>query len=147
MNVPLDLRFNYYANTRRDRVVEIWTWGKRRPFEFAHFSDSELADAMISIARVPPPKGRAWLINGLHIQRVHDPTPDVEELTWPGSGVKKPALADALWPILEAKITKAIQLGQKGPPVMRACLRAYEMASVSQGLLMMLRRQRKRPRK
>jgi len=47
-NVPKDLRSDYYVNTRRDRIVEIWT--RRRPFEFADFTDTELTDAMFSIA-------------------------------------------------------------------------------------------------
>lgn len=146
-NVPKDLRADYYVNTKRGRMVEIWTWGKQRPFEFAHFTDRQLADAMLSIAKVPYPHRYERLVNGLHMQRTRCPAPDVEEVCWPRSGLRKPDLADALWPVLEAKINRAIQRGQKGPPVMQACTRAYEMAAVSEGLSMMLRRRRWRPRK
>jgi hypothetical protein len=145
-NVPKDLRSDYYINTRRGRVVEIRTWGKL-PFEFAHFKDSELADAMLSIAQAPHPHGKARLINGLRMQRTRSSAPDVEEVFWRGSGITKPTLADALWPVLEAKINSAIQRSQKGPPVMQVCIRAYEMASVSYGVPLMLRRRRWRPRK
>lgn len=146
-NVPLDLRSDYYINTRRDRIVEIFTWGKL-PFEFAHFSNAELADAILGIAKVPHPQGRAQLISNLRWQRNHR-APNVDKVCWPGSGLYKfkPTLVDALWPVLEGKINKAIQLGRKGPPIMHACIRAYEMAIVSYNVPMMLRRRRWRPRR
>jgi hypothetical protein len=144
VNVPKDVRSDYYINTRRDRVVEIVTWGKL-PFEFAHFSDRELADTMSSAAAVPYPYGRDRL-RGIHMQRTRSAAPNVEEVFWRGSGLTKPALADALWPVLEEKINTAIEQGKPGPPVMWACVRAYEMASVSVGLPMMLRRRRWRRR-
>lgn len=145
-NVPNDLRSDYYINTRRDRIVEIQTWGKL-PFEFAHFTDRELADAILSIAKVPHPQGRDRLINGLHMQRTRNAEPNVEKVFWRNSDLSKANLADALWPVLEERIKAAIQHGHRVPPVMRACLRAYEMASVSHGLSMMLRRRRWRPRR
>ncbi len=145
VNVPTDVRSDYYINTRRGRVVEIVTWGKL-PFEFAHFTDRELADAMLSAATAPYPHDRARLVRGIHMQRTNSASPDVEEVFWRGSGLTKPGLAQALWPVLEAKINTAIQQRKPGPPVMRACIRAYEMASVSAGLSMMLRRRRWRRR-
>jgi hypothetical protein len=148
-NVPKDLRSNYYINTRRGRIVEIRTWGKL-PFEFAHFTNRELADAMLSIAKAPHPQGRAQLINDLSRQRKHQ-APDVSrvyrDFKWPGSGLSKPTLADSLWPVLERKIQDAIQRGTSGPPVMQACVRAYEMAAVSEKVSIVLRRRRWRPRK
>jgi hypothetical protein len=146
-NVPKDLRSDYYINTRRGRVVEIVTWGKL-PFEFAHFKDGQIADAMLKIAKVPHPQGRAQLISNLHVQRTQRAAPNVEKVFWGRqSGLRKPDLADALWPVLEEKINTAIQRGQKGPPIMQAGIRAYEMASVSHGVSLMLRRRRWRPRK
>jgi hypothetical protein len=148
-NVPEDLRSDYYINTTRGRIVEIRTWGKL-PFEFAHFTDRELADAMISIAKVPHPRGRAQLSYQIHRERNHQ-APDVSKVfrafPWPDSGLTKPTLADALWPTLERKINDSIQRGRPGPPVMQACIRAYEMASVSHGVSTMLRRRQWRPRK
>jgi hypothetical protein len=61
--------------------------------------------------------------------------------------LKKPDLAEALWPVLQGKVNTAIEEGKPGPPVMRACLRAYEMLSVFEGRPMMLRRRRWRPGK
>lgn len=138
-NVPPDLRPNYYINTRRGRIVDIVTWGKL-PFEFAHFTDRQLAKAMIQIAKMPHPQGRSRLIQNLNIQRTRDPEPNVEKVFWRGSGLKKVTLAEALWPVLERKITRAIQRGTSGPPVMRACVRAYEMLAVSENVPIALRR-------
>ena len=144
-NVPLDLRSDYYINSRRDRIVEIRTWGEL-PFEFAHFKDSQLADAMLKIAKVPHPQDRAQLISNLHRKRTSR-APNVDKVRWPGSDLSKPALADALWPVLEEQINTAIERGQKGPPIMHACIRAYEMATVTYGVPIVLRRRRWRPRR
>jgi hypothetical protein len=146
-NVPEDLRADYYANTRRGRIVDIWTWGRRQPFEFAHFTDQELADAMLSTANTPYPNGRPRLIQGLNMQRTRNSNPDVGDVFWRNSGLKKTTLADALWPVLERKINAAIQRGQQGPSVMQACLRAYEMLTVSEGQPVMLRRRQSRRRR
>jgi hypothetical protein len=54
-------------------------------------------------------------------------------------------LAEALWPELERKINAAIGRGTSGPPVMRACIRAYGMMAVSENVPIALRR--RRPRK
>ena len=119
--------------------MEIKTWGKL-PFEFAHFSDGRLASVMISIASVPPPRGRAAIVNALHMQRTHDPSPNVQDVFWRGSGLSKTKLAEALWPLLEARMKHAIERSTAGPPVMQGVLRAYEMASASYGIRRALRR-------
>jgi hypothetical protein len=142
-NVPKDLKADYYSNTRRGRIVDIWTWG-HLPFEFAHFTDQELADAMLSIANVPYPHNRARLIRGINRQRTQSRAPNVEQVFWQNSELKKTTLADALWPVLQRKINNAIQRGQHGPPVMQACLRAYEILTVSEGRPIILRRRRSR---
>ena len=145
-NVPKDLRADYYANTRRARIVEIRTWGKL-PFEFAHFTDAELADAILAVSRTPHPRGRVQLLSDLRKQRGR-PAPDVSKVyRWHQSGLSKPILADALWPVLERKIQTALDRGTPGPPVLQACIRAYEMAAVSEKVSIMLRRRRWRPRK
>ncbi len=138
-NVPADLQRDLLSYGLRARTVEIRTWGKL-PFEFAHFSDAQLADAMLRIANLSHPRGRAALINALHMQRTRDPSPNVDDVRWRGSGLSKKKLADALWPSLEARIKRAVSRGQKGPPIMRNVLRAYEMAVTSFGAPVILRR-------
>jgi hypothetical protein len=138
-NVPSDLRGDFYNNKPESRIVEIRTWG-RLPFEFAHFTDRQLANAMMSIAKVPHPKGQVGLINAIHLQRTRDPSPNVDDVFWKGSGLSKTGLADALWPVLEKRIRRAIARGQQGPPIMRALARAYEMAATPYRSNMMLQR-------
>jgi hypothetical protein len=71
--------------------------------------------------------------------RVANAAPNIEH-AWKKSGVSKIDLADALWPILEARIKRAVEEATAGPPVMKAMLRAYELASLSYGLNMSVRR-------
>lgn len=123
---------------RDARLVEIFTWGKY-PFEFAHFSDSCLADAMLALAGVPHPRGRSGLIEAINKQRTLDPTPDIEE-AWKRSGIRKVQLAEQLWPRLERRVRRAIAEGTQGPPIMRAVVRAYQLSLLSPRANMALRR-------
>jgi len=136
--LPADLRPDLYSQGAR--IVEIMTWGPE-PFEFAHFSDGRLADAMLGLAASPHPGGRSGLIQSIHKQRTLDPSPDVED-AWREPGVNKLALADALWPTLAARIERAIAKQTTGPPVMKAVLRAYELAMLSYKRNMSVRRHR-----
>lgn len=79
------------------------------------------------------------------LQRTYAPEPNVEKVFWRGSRLGKLSPAEALWPVLERKVTDAIQRGKPGPPVMRACIRAYEMMAVSEQVPVALRRRRWRP--
>lgn len=85
------------------------------------------------------PKGRDALIQSIPRQRTVDPSPDIDD-AWKKSGVHKIDLADELWPLLEARIERAITQGTSGPPVMKAMLRAYELAMLSYQLSMSVRR-------
>lgn len=112
---------------RSARVVEIVTWGPNRPFEFAHFTDNQLADALLACAAAPYPGGRSALVTAINIQRTRNSAPSVVR-AWSNCGVSKVELADALWPVLERRIRTAIIRGTEGPKIMRAVLRAHEMA-------------------
>jgi hypothetical protein len=139
VNVPPDLRRDLYTNRRQDRVVEIKTWGKY-PFEFAHFTDGQLADALSRLAQAPHPGGRAGLIRDINAERLST-SPDIEAVGWPRRGrIRKTDLANAMWPLLEARIKHAIARENTGPPVMKGVLRAYEIASMSYGVSRALRR-------
>jgi len=89
---------------------------------------------MLRIARVQHPQGRA--------RPIHDPQPNVEKVFWRGSGFKKVPLAEALWPVLERKVTSAIRRRTPGPPLMQACFRAYEMMAVSEQMPVVLGRRK-----
>ena len=88
-------------------------------------------------------------IQNLNMLRTRDHEPNVEKVwkrgRWPGSGLDKVPLAEALWPVLERKVKRAIRRGTAGPPVMRACMRAYEMLAVSERVPVALRRQARQP--
>ena len=124
--LPKDLRGDLYTRGPNGaRIVEIMTWGKL-PFEFAHFTDNQLADGLITLAASGPPGGRSGLIHRIDHQRTVDASPNITD-AWPRSGVGKVALAEAMWPLLEARIERAIARRTAGPPVMKAaasCIRS-----------------------
>ncbi len=137
--IPSDLRRDLYNNSRGGRMVEIKTWGSF-PFEFAHFRDDQLADALQSIAGAPHPGGRLGLIAAIHRERL-SASPNIDDVNWRGRGkISKPELADAMWPTLEQRIQRAIKRGHKGPPIMQAAVRAYAMATSYRRLNIVLRR-------
>jgi hypothetical protein len=141
--LPADLRRDLY--TRGARMVEIITWGQY-PFEFAHFTDRQIADGLLALATTTYPGGRMSLIARVVIER-RSSSPNVDDI-WPTSGVTslKVSLADELWPVLEKRIDSAIRRGTKGPPVMRAAVRAYELAMWSYRRNMSVQRYRRRRR-
>ncbi len=137
--IPPKLRRDLYNNTLSGRMVEIRTWGKY-PFEFAHFRDDQLADALQSAASSPYPGGRAALVAAIHNERLTT-SPNIDKINWRGRGkLSKPDLADTMWPILEQRIHRAIKGGHKGPPIMQAAVRAHGMAAASWRGIAMLRR-------
>jgi hypothetical protein len=136
-----DFKADLYS--REGRFVEIRTWG-RYPFEFAHFTDEQLADAILASTSRQHPGGRAGLISAINRQRTLDPTPNIDD-AWRQSGVGKLQLAEATWPLLERRIKRAIARGNHGPPIMAAALQAYELAMMSYQRNVVLRRRRWRP--
>jgi hypothetical protein len=143
--VPNDLKADLYQYGRLARIVEIRTWGKY-PFEFAHFTDEQLADGILSVTTRHHPGGRTALVTAIRQQRTVDPSPNISD-AWRHSGVSKLQLAEALWTRLEKRIKRAIGAVDQGPPIMAAALRAYELASLSYGRSTVLRRRRWRPPK
>jgi hypothetical protein len=134
--LPEDLRPDLYD--RDSRIVEIVTWGKY-PWEFAHFTDKQLADSILQLVQRPYPGGRDKLVESISLQRSFSSSPDIEEV-WKRSGVSKTKLAAVLWPVLETRIEKAIVSGVRRPPVMDAVYQAFDLANLSHGQTMSLRR-------
>jgi hypothetical protein len=114
-----------HYRTRRFRadlnhLVSIQTWGPK-PFEFAHFSDRELAEAVIEITHTsrPPVTVRKALANARR-----DSNPDVTRaLKRLVPRISKPALAEALWPSLKARIEASLEGSAKAPPILKAALK------------------------
>lgn len=128
-SVPADLRGDLYGSDAN--IVEIRTWG-RLPLEFANFTDAQLARGLLDAAVTPYPDDKAALILAVQAERAR-PEPNIERIwssnAWPGANLSKPRLADSCWPMLEKKIERAIASGSSGPPLMRAAVRAWELAA------------------
>lgn len=135
--LPADLKADYYRPSAD--VVEIRTWG-RLPFEFAHFRNAPLARALLSASGRTFSGGQAGLEHALERQR-RSPSPNVER-AWQSSGISKVELAEAMWPLIEARVRRAIARGTKGPPIMANALRAYKLAVRHYGHRMRLSRQK-----
>lgn len=101
-----------------EKLVEIRTW-TQSCYEFAHFTDEELADGIIEVH--PTCNGWSrdelvaalayWRRDGKDIKRVWkigawDSTLNKPTGKW-DSEVRKTRLAEALWPVLEQKIQRA----------------------------------------
>ena len=112
-------------------LVEIRTW-PRFPFEFAHFTDRELASALRSAARSPCPWPYAELVRRISVQRSHS-SPNLSRAWrgWPGCGLSKPRVAEALWPCLERKIRRAEARERPSEvPILDLAIRANDLASM-----------------
>jgi hypothetical protein len=113
-----------------ETLVDVTDWGPR-PWEFANFTDAQLADAIIGTVPLPPEKTRRDLIADVSRERrATDHSPDVERVCadW-GPGCRKTALAEALWPCLQAKISRAATAGTLHRlPAARVASRALETA-------------------
>lgn len=87
------------------QLVEIRTWSERC-YEFAHFSEPELADGIMAVHTTINGLTREELIASIAATRHRQK--DIEEVWSQWSyKVSKRKLAEALWPILERKIQRA----------------------------------------
>jgi hypothetical protein len=109
------------------RLVYVDTWRRNgESFEFAHFTDRELATAISRLDRrtagrpsVPDLTSR---VAGIRASRGN--------LKWVmPPRTSKTALADQLWPVLEAKLERAERRGtERRIPIVRVLARAIEIA-------------------
>lgn len=121
-----------------DSLVDVVTWGTA-PWEFANFTNTELAEAIMQCTTVPPGVTRRVLMNALEAERTLKKTnpsirrsPDVEKicLSWPASAkFKKVQLAEELWPVLKDKVQRDIASGKRlRVPAARVAVKALRMA-------------------
>ena len=126
----------YQSPTSRkevDLLVEIASWGKY-PWEFANFTDAQLADGILSCTTPPQDTTRGALVSALHAERlVTNRSPNVLRITseW-NQRVGKTQLARALEPRLVTKVQADIARKQKGneiqTPATKVAFRALELA-------------------
>lgn len=83
-------------------LVKVLTWGPDGPFEFAHFSDAELARGLKKVSGKTSP-GVQELKKTVAKHRAGDRNVGKIWKNWKPKPTK-PALADALWPVLERKL-------------------------------------------
>ena len=117
-------------------LVQVVTWGTV-PWEFANFSNSELAEAIMQRSALPPGVTRRSLITDLAAERNVRSTnarrsPDVEAVcrAWPASAkFRKADLAEQLWPVLQQKVRQDIASGSRlRIPAARVAVKAFTMA-------------------
>jgi hypothetical protein len=117
----------------------------RHQFEFAHFTDTEIATAAAALdrrKRQPTLEKRVAIVAKLRAERGN-----LDKMLGP---ISKVALADALWPVLEARIERALERGtERRVPLVRAVHRAYALATEypRRNVVIPLERQRRRVRR
>lgn len=110
-----------------DELVEIRTWSESC-YEFAHFSDDELADGIIEIHTTINGLTREQLIEAIKTERAR--RKDIKEV-WSQWDYKpsKEKLAQALWPALGAKIQHCkVDAEAPIPPIAEVIQDAYHIA-------------------
>jgi hypothetical protein len=81
-----------------------------RCFEYAHFTDEELADAMTEVYATCGSLTRTTLIECIAaVRAAGDDVKVVWDESWLPMKPKKPELADALWPALQRKIDATLR--------------------------------------
>lgn len=121
------------AKAEIDTLVTVTTWGKY-PWEFANFTDRELAEALMSRGRPPRGLNLATLMALVHAERLRPPHPkdggpNIERVCqgWPRA-VRKRALAEELWPVLERKIRRSAGTLNYRLPAGRVAVDALRLA-------------------
>ena len=108
-----------------ERLVAVDTWNRKgESFEFAHFTDRELALAIDQVDRRPnaPPLGMRIEIVG----RIRTSRGNLDKAL---GGTSKLVLAEALWPILKRKVEVAEKRGtERNISIVRVLDQATDMA-------------------
>jgi hypothetical protein len=127
--VDATLRFQNIAVDRDDlaSLVEIRNWGAD-PFEFAHFTDDELAQAALAQSKADPQLATQALAAAFG--QIRATTRKIAEIGKTlGDTLDKVELADGLWPVLKAKIEACAATGNyDSVPIAAAVWRAAELA-------------------
>ena len=120
-------RRNELVREQIARLVFVDTWNRRGDsFEFAHFTDLELARAVHDLDRRTDRPSVETMTQALKSIRVARGNIDG---VLDDARVPKPRLADALWPTLERKIQRARPRGTaRRIPVVRTVMRAVRLA-------------------
>jgi hypothetical protein len=142
--LPRDLRGPVAAQQIRP-FITVATWTRTgTSFEFAHFTNIEIASAAAALdrrRRQPTLAKRVEIVAKVRAERGN-----LDKMLGP---ISKVALADELWPVLEAKIERALARGtERRIPIVRAVHQAYALATEypRRNLVIALERRRRRRR-
>jgi hypothetical protein len=109
--------------TELDGLVEVVTWGTL-PMEFANFTDEELARGISDLSSHRPP------VLATDLERIRNEAVPGARLKalMKRRGIDKVRLAEALWPILDARIRRLMTAGrEEETPIVRIIRRAMEL--------------------
>lgn len=113
------------------RMVHVATWNRKGDcFEYAHFTDRQIARAILQVYGRPAPASEEQLVERLaSLRRGGNGGYNSLWKKWPGLKPTKVKVALALWPLLEPKIERAVAAGKPlGTPVVRVVLQAWRLA-------------------
>jgi hypothetical protein len=111
-------------------LVEIKSWHNEHCFEFANFTDQELADALgVPVTEIEQLRS-GGKFNKKEIKNLWDKLRKAHYSLSSLDPPTKPELAERLWPVLEAKINTARQMGTaQSIPAFRIAEQAWELAA------------------
>ena len=128
--MPKDYRTPKMRNALT-RMVHVTTWNRRGEcFEYAHFSDRQIAYAIVEAYGQAAPATEQQLVERIGSLRA-DGNGGYDRLwkTWSGNKPTKLTVAAALWPLLEPRVERAVAQGKPlGIPVVRVVLQAWRLA-------------------
>lgn len=121
------------ARAEIDSVVHVTTWGTQ-PWEFANFTDRELALGILDCVSAPSGTTTSTLGSLIAAERARtsparNRVANIENVTasWPRKATKV-ALVEALWPTLRKKIRRRPASGEYRVPAARVGVRALQLA-------------------
>lgn len=126
--LPPQLRTDAMRGSLR-YLVSVNTWG-HLPYEFAHFTDEELADGVIAL-RSRAAGSRTQLVAALARQR-GSPAPNPAD-AWKriAGDVSKVQLAEQLWPLLEGRCLVALAGTGADPPILAVARKVIEKGNLA----------------
>jgi hypothetical protein len=130
-------------------LVDVVTWGTV-PWEFANFTNTELAKAIMRCVTVPQGMTLRDLVGALEAERTlkkrhpnipRSPNVEAIRLSWPSSSkFHKLDLAEELWPVLREKVRLDVASGKRlRVPAARVAVKALDMARDAPRRLVALR--------
>lgn len=118
------------SKTEIDRLVEVKTWNNAgQSFEFAHFTDYQIAKGILRTYRGPSAPPLQELVKRVASIRARAGNLKILWKDWEGNQPSKPRIAETLWPVLKRRILRAMNNNtQDKIPVVRVVLHAINRA-------------------